>query len=52
MMGNDLIMNFTKEKKLKLNLISDELHKPVNWLGLLNDLDDRLIGGALKLTTV
>jgi len=51
-MGNDLIMNFTKEKKLKLNLISDELHKPVNWLGLLNYLDDRLIGGALKLTIV
>jgi hypothetical protein len=51
-MGNGLIMNFTKEKKLQLNLISDELHKLVNRLRLLNDLDDRLIGGTLKLATI
>jgi hypothetical protein len=36
----------------KIELIFDKLHKPVDRLGLPNDLVDRLIGGTMKLTIV
>jgi hypothetical protein len=45
---------FKRKKKLKLKtkMTSHELYKPVDQLGLPNNLVDRLIGGIMNFTTV
>jgi hypothetical protein len=47
-LGEELIT----KKKTETKLISDVLHKPVDHLGLPNDLVNQLTRGTTKLATI